>query len=80
MKGLFEICSDDCTYSYENLIFAMDEAVLYTFRFQEKFMEMYPNTDFLEYAKLVIENEIIDVVDEKGFNHRLQIQDVQVFD
>lgn len=80
MKGLFEICSDDCTYSYENLIFVMEDAVPYTIRFQEKIMEMYPDTDFLEYTKLVLENEIIDVVDEKGYSHRIQIQEIQQFD
>ena len=80
MKALFEICSDDCTYSYENLIFVMGDEVPYTIRFQEKIMEMYPDTDFLEYAKLVLENESIEVVDEKGYRHRIQIQEIQQFD
>ena len=35
----------------------MGDEVPYTIRFQEKIMEMYPDTDFLEYAKLVLENE-----------------------
>ena len=79
MKGLFEICSDDCTYSYENLIFVMyDETPLYN-SFKEKILCMYPNISDDQFLELVVNEEVIETVNTQGYKTQIQIQLVDFY-
>lgn len=79
MKGLFEICSDDCTYSYENLIFVMyDETPLYN-SFKEKILDMYPNITDDQFLELVVDEDVIETVNKHGYDTRIQIKLVDFY-
>lgn len=80
MKGLFQICSDDCTYYYKDLIVVIPDEALTTMRFQEKFLEMYPSTSDIDFYKLVIDNEDIVVTNDCSDTYPVCIETVDFFE
>lgn len=80
MKGLFENCSDDCTYSYQNLIFVFEDELLATERFIQKLEELYPTITENDLLTLIIEEEEIKVKDCNGYTTVVQIQNVLTFE
>lgn len=60
MKGLFEICSDDCTYSYENLIFAFDDNMITSNKLINAIKNSYPEITEDQILSLLIDFEYIE--------------------
>lgn len=79
MKALVQVCTDDATYSYENLILVVPDDVIETQRFQEHFMTMYPNTSEIDFLKLIVENEDIEVTNDCGDRYPVRIENVNYF-
>lgn len=80
MKGLFEKCSDDCTYSYQNLIFVFEDELLTSERFLKKLEELYPSITENDLLTLIIEEGEIKVKDCNGYTTVVQIQNVLKID
>lgn len=73
MLGFFVTYTDDCTYSYDSFLFALDESKITSEEFRVKLFTLYPNTDkekFLEY---------IIVTNACGDKYPVRIENVNYF-
>lgn len=80
MKSLVEVCTDNATYSYENLLLVINDDVLLTHRFKEHFMAMFPETSDIDYLKLIVDNEEIEVRNDCGDKFIVRIENVIYFE
>lgn len=77
MKGLFSRHSDECTYSYNQLLFVLKEEQLDSIEFKDKLKSMFPDIKDWEIDKLIYGDEEIIVYDDNSWESKISIQDVE---
>lgn len=81
MIGLFVYYSDECTYSYNELVFAFNESQRTSSAFVQKVLELYPLTGddaILELQTAELHEMLhVEVKDKDGYTYRVSIEKVE---
>lgn len=79
MKALIETCSDDCTYSYDNVFFVMQDEMIIDDKFQDKLKEMFPSITYDDILLLIVERDQVKVYNDNGDSFIISIIDIEYF-